>query len=162
MIETERKFIVSLTLGALCARETLYRRDRIEQRYLPNTGEWVTRVRKVIITGKDYPEYYLTMKKRIDDLNSHEMESRIDERAYKDIAAHCAPEVLIKNRHHFEHMKRLWTVDEFVDPIFDGLLLAEVEFNAGDEIEIPDWVDADVTHDPQYRNFRLVERLRSR
>ena len=48
-------------------------------------------------------------------------------------------------------------VDEFAGDN-TGLILAEVELERPDQhVPLPPWVGEEVTHDPRYRNSRLVD-----
>ncbi len=50
----------------------------------------------------------------------------------------------------------VWHVDEFWGDN-EGLILAEVELERPDQaVPLPPWVGEEVTHDPRYRNSRLV------
>jgi CYTH domain-containing protein len=48
-----------------------------------------------------------------------------------------------------------WEVDEFTGAN-SGLTVAEVELkNSGEEVELPDWIDREVSGDPRYFNSNL-------
>ena len=54
----------------------------------------------------------------------------------------------------------LWVVDVY-DDILKGIVLAEIELTQPDQdLQIPDWVGAEVTNDPRYRKVNMrAERL---
>ena len=50
-----------------------------------------------------------------------------------------------------------WEVDEFHGDN-QGLVIAEVELESEEqEIELPDWIGKDVSHDPRYLNINLIQ-----
>jgi CYTH domain-containing protein len=67
----------------------------------------------------------------------------------------CSDQI-IKTRHFVHHGDLLWEVDEFHGE-HEGLLLAEVELTSEDQnVEIPEWVGMEVTHDQKYYNSNLA------
>lgn len=156
--ETERKFLVPLSSDALRAKypHQYGYTEWIKQCYLPDTGEWAARIRHVHVGGRDYPSMYITLKRKITDETCVELEASFDQ--YDKWKAVCGPE-LKKRRDIFFVDGIRWYVDEFTQPEFNGLVMAEVEFTIGDTIELPEWVGTEVTSDPEYRNFRMVQKL---
>jgi len=62
-----------------------------------------------------------------------------------------------KIRHEIKYHERVWTVDEFLDDL-KGLWIAEIEIEkANIDIDLPPWIDQEVTHDLRYRNKNLLE-----
>lgn len=60
-----------------------------------------------------------------------------------------------KVRHRIPHAGLIWEIDEFLAEN-QGLVLAEVELESEEqEIELPDWVEREVTGDPRYFNSYL-------
>jgi len=50
----------------------------------------------------------------------------------------------------------IWEIDEFMGNNF-GLVVAEIELSSENQvITIPDWIGAEVTHDPRYYNSNLA------
>jgi adenylate cyclase len=159
--ETERKFIVVLSIEALLAkyRHQFSHRQTIKQCYLPDTGDWAARIRHIHVEARDHPEVILTLKRKITDETCIELEARLHERQYQSWKEQCGPEIR-KTRYVFEFEKRVWYVDHFTQPEFDNLVIAEVEYKTeGEHIDLPPWVGREVTSDPEYRNFKLVGRL---
>ena len=72
----------------------------------------------------------------------------------------CDGIVLHKVRHFVIHKDVTWEVDVY-DDILKGVVLAEIELTQPDQdLQIPDWVGAEVTGDPRYRKINMVaERL---
>ena len=72
----------------------------------------------------------------------------------------CDGNVLNKIRHYVVHGEATWEVDVY-DDILNGIVLAEIELTHPDQdVQIPDWVGAEVTGDPRYRKINMrAERL---
>lgn len=70
----------------------------------------------------------------------------------------CRGDVLRKTRWRVPHAGHDWTVDEFQAPArLAGLALAEVELaEATAAPALPDWLGAEVTHDPRWSNAALA------
>jgi adenylate cyclase len=75
----------------------------------------------------------------------------------------CDGNVLNKVRHFVVHKDHTWEVDVY-DDILNGIVLAEIELSRPDQdLQIPDWVGAEVTGDPRYRKVNMrAERLAAR
>jgi len=53
---------------------------------------------------------------------------------------------------------RMWEIDVFAGAL-EGLVIAEIELaDAADPVELPDWIEREVTDDPQYGNLALALR----
>ena len=72
----------------------------------------------------------------------------------------CDGNVLNKVRHFVIHKDATWQVDIY-DDILKGIVIAEIELTQPDQdLQIPDWVGAEVTNDPRYRKINMrAERL---
>ena len=78
-----------------------------------------------------------------------------DARALLDL---CVGGLIDKRRHLVEHLGHLWEVDEFLGDNA-GLVVAEVELDAGDEwFERPAWLGLEVTDSTRYYNLALASR----
>ena len=67
----------------------------------------------------------------------------------------CDGNVLNKVRHFVTHKNDTWEVDVY-DDILTGIVLAEIELTQPDQdLQIPDWVGAEVTGDPRYRKVNM-------
>ena len=75
----------------------------------------------------------------------------------------CDGNVLNKVRHFVIHNDATWQVDIY-DDILKGIVIAEIELTQPDQdLQIPDWVGAEVTNDPRYRKVNMrAERLANR
>ena len=72
----------------------------------------------------------------------------------------CDGNVLNKVRHFVMHKDATWQVDAY-DDILKGIVIAEIELTQPDQdLQIPDWVGAEVTADPRYRKINMfAERM---
>lgn len=179
MKEIERKFLLNVDLEFLI-NSTLTNHDcydpvygtywgyeTITQHYLKNTGDWAIRVRE--INTHDSPtnptiEYVQTMKYRISDRESIELEESIDKKSFKFLANDrtLTTPGLIKRRHRIGYPTAIygWEVDEFLNEEYKGLVLAEIELsNANEVFPFPFWVGEEVTHNKKYRNARMARKL---
>jgi adenylate cyclase len=75
----------------------------------------------------------------------------------------CDGNILGKVRHFVIHEDATWEVDVY-DGILKGIVLAEIELSRPDQdLQIRDWVGAEVTGDPRYRKVNMrTERLAAR
>lgn len=181
--EIERKFLVNVDLDYLLqatnTNSDLYDglhgeywiHHTITQHYLKNTGDWAIRVRRiedVTDHGDGWEttyEYVQTMKYRIDDRKSVEIEEKIDEDSFNFLASDrsLTTPALIKRRHRITYgndRNLCWEVDEFLNPEYAGLVLAEIELKKPDQFfRIPFWMGKEVTHLKKYRNARMARKL---
>ena len=158
-IEIERKFLLTERVGKIVLQYPEVEFALIEQRYLAKTGDWTIRIRKTVCGEK--ATYYLTLKRRINDLRCHEPETEISAEFYETMAKQCGP-ALRKIRHKLTHDSHLWEIDQFLNPELKGLVLAEIELDdeAG-EFNRPSWVGEDVSHLRDYKNAFLARSLTS-
>jgi CYTH domain-containing protein len=181
--EIERKFILGVDLDYLIqatnTNDPLYDGlhgvyhgyHTITQHYLLDTGSWSIRVRK-IERSVDYGEgtiveadYVQTMKKRICSQSVIELEEQINKHYFDFLSSdrELTYPALVKNRHHFIYsgMKNLiWEVDQFLNPEYSDLVLAEVELKKiGEQIPIPFWVGQEVTGDKNFSNAYMSSTL---
>ena len=60
-------------------------------------------------------------------------------------------------RYRIVYKGHTWEVDEFTGANH-GLTVAEVELkDAKEQVELPDWIDREVSGDPRYFNSNLVD-----
>lgn len=145
-VEVERKFLVNGDGW----RESAHALP-IRQGYLSVGLGATVRIR---VAG---PEAFITVKSQSAGASRAEFEYPIplaDAQAMlRDL---CPPPHIEKTRHFIEVAGRAWTVDVF-DGDNAGLVLAEVELaHPDDPVTLPEWVGAEVTHDPRYRNSALA------
>jgi adenylate cyclase len=68
----------------------------------------------------------------------------------------CENPPIEKTRYRIVFKGHTWEVDEFTGEN-RGLMVAEVELkNAKEQVELPDWIDREVTGDPRYFNSNLA------
>lgn len=141
-MEIERKFLIDKMPDNI----EQYEYHEIEQGYL-NTAP-VVRVRK------QDDEYYLTYKGK-GMMAREEYNLPLNKQAYEHLIAKADGNVITKKRYLIPLDDRLTIeLDEF-HGVFEGLLLAEVEFETIEEATAftpPDWFICDVTANPAYHN----------
>ncbi|GAB4280010.1 MAG: CYTH domain-containing protein [Deferrisomatales bacterium] len=146
--EIERKFLVRGDRWKVGARGVPYR-----QGYLSTDPERTVRVRVVGDRG------FLTIKGKPRGIAREEFEYRIpaaDAHALLDRL--CLKPLIEKTRYRVAVGGHTWEVDEFAGDNA-GLVLAEVELaHPDEEVELPEWVGEEVSHDPRYCNANLVRR----
>ena len=151
MYEIERKFLINRPLAEVVAGA---RRSRIDQCYLPGTGDWAIRARKR--TSDSGTVYLLTMKKRQSDRTNVELETPVSQEMYAQIESVCGHDPLAKNR----YVVGRWEIDEFLNPELDGLIVAEIELSSENEVvDMPDWLGEEVTGRYEYANAAIARRL---
>lgn len=182
MKEIERKFLLNVSLEYLLratnTNDALYDglhgtywiQHTITQHYLKNTGGWTIRVRRIdlevdhgdgLVIESDYVQ---TLKKKICDQSSVEIEEPISKETFEFMASDrsLTTPALIKNRHRISYPDTdyVWEIDEFLNPEYAGLVLAEIELKKVDQVfPIPFWIGDEVTNDPTYRNVRMAHSL---
>jgi adenylate cyclase len=157
--EIERKFLLSEPLEDVLSRYEKCQQIVIEQRYLPSTGDWTTRIRQSVCEGK--VEHWITFKRKLNNVRSVEMETRVDAEFYSSMTTQCGPP-LRKIRNKVEHSGHTWEIDLFLDPVFERLVVAEIELTHEGELFVrPDWLGMEVTNDRSYKNAKMVKRLTS-
>jgi CYTH domain-containing protein len=145
-IEIERKFLV---------RDDSWRRgatgQHIRQGYLCIFPDRAVRVR----TLND--RAYVTIKGAKNTISRLEYEYEIPTRdATEMLDALCERPLIEKTRYHLTVYGRTWSVDEF-EGENAGLVLAEVELDdERQDVQLPPWVDQEVTADPRYLNANLT------
>ena len=148
-MEIERKFLVK----DLPDRLAEYSFREIEQGYL-NTDP-VVRVRK------DGDSYYLTYKGK-GLLAREEYNLPLDQASYEHLIAKPAGIALTKLRYQIA-LAQGWesTIElDIFRGIYDGLILAEVEFESEEEARNftpPQWFGRDVTFSGEFQNSRLSQ-----
>ena len=148
-MEIERKFLVK----DLPDRLAEYSFREIEQGYL-NTDP-VVRVRK------DGDSYYLTYKGK-GLLAREEYNLPLDQASYEHLIAKADGIVLTKRRYQIPFSQgREYTIElDIFRGIYDGLILAEIEFESEEEARNftpPQWFGRDVTFSGEFQNSRLSQ-----
>ena len=141
-IELEHKFTVHLDKLPI-----LENGIKVIQGYLPTTNNTVTRIRQYGTMG------YLTIKSAKVRHACFEFEYEIPLSDVKELFKLCAGSLIEKTRHVIDD----WEIDIF-EGDNEGLIVAELEFREiGDQFDIPDWADQDVSFDKRYFNSNLVK-----
>jgi CYTH domain-containing protein len=145
--EIERKFLVNLNLWKTTQPGTPF-----SQGYIPTGPGRTVRVR---IEGK---EGRLTIKGPPQGLTRAEFEYPIPaEDARQMLDTLCEHPLVEKVRHRVRVGRHIWEVDVF-DGLNQGLVLAEIELDREEEaFERPEWLGAEVSHDPRYANSQLAK-----
>ena len=146
-VEIERKFLVkdlSWKASATSFKE-------FQQGYFP-TGDGVT-VRARIAGDRAR----LTIKGPVSGISRAEFEYPIPiADAVAFLSSFCTKPVIIKRRWYVPFCDFTWEVDEFAGKN-EGLIVAELELDAPDrEFPRPPWLGREVSHEPRFRNSRLV------
>lgn len=144
--EIERKFLVEEESWREGAQGILCR-----QGYIPTQGCTV-RARILGDAG------YLTIKAHDQGITRTEFEYTIPiSDAAEMLTRFCAESLIEKLRYRVEYAGLTWEIDEFMGTNA-GLIVAEVELEREDQpFERPQWVGAEVTHDPRYLNSSLAK-----
>ncbi|OEU61081.1 MAG: adenylate cyclase [Desulfuromonadales bacterium C00003094] len=146
-IEIERKFLLRNADWRKGAIGTNYR-----QGYLSIDPERTVRVR---IAGD---QGYLTIKGKTVGMSRAEFEYSIPlAEATQLLDTLCLRPLIEKVRYCVPYAKHLWEIDEFAGEN-EGLILAEVELETHDQqVDLPPWVEKEVTTDPRYYNASLTQ-----
>ncbi|AKD54875.1 CYTH domain-containing protein [Spirosoma radiotolerans] len=145
-VEIERKYLVKGDEWKKLGEGQLYR-----QGYLSPHPERTVRIRTVNDRG------YLTIKGKTVGASRSEYEYPIP---YADAQAMldqlCERPIIEKMRYRIPYEGLIWEVDEFHGENL-GLIVAEVELSdEQQQINLPDWVDKEVTDEPRYYNANLL------
>ena len=145
--EIERKFLVKSDQWRSFATGTVYR-----QGYLSTKKGCSVRVRLVEDRG------YLTIKGSTKGFSRAEYEYLIPaEDAQEMLDNLCDRPLIEKTRYKIEFAGLIWEVDEFAGEN-QGLIVAEVELiDENQTLELPEWIDQEVSDDPRYFNVNLSQ-----
>ena len=144
--EIERKFLVDISKwqklekpeGLIC-----------RQTYLSSDPEKVIRLRTLGKKG------FITLKGKLKGLTRAEYEYEIPLTEANEMIDLFGTNIIEKTRYYINYKNKLWEVDEF-EGLNKGLLIAEIELGSEDEtIEIPDWLEKEVSHEMKYYNSNL-------
>lgn len=143
--EIERKFLVENDDWRSLGTGVFYC-----QGYLVSTPSKTVRVR---IAGE---QAYLTIKGATAGVARAEYEYAIPlDHAQELLQTLCEPPLIEKTRYRVEWGGLVWEIDEF-DGENRGLIVAEVELTDEKQaIALPNWIGAEVSHDPRYYNANL-------
>lgn len=101
-------------------------------------------------------ESFMTLKGKAEGIERDEYEFPIPMRYAKELLArYCGSRIVEKTRYHIPHGQVVFEVDVFGGKLA-GLVVAEVELASSDQqIELPDWIGDELTHDRRYSNSAL-------
>lgn len=147
-VEIERKFLLTGDRWRTLGTPVLLR-----QGYLSSDPGRVVRVRV------DGQHAYLTIKGRSEGATRGEWEYPIPlDEANELLERLCEQPLIEKTRRQISFRGNTWEVDEFLGAN-QGLVVAEIELTSEDQqFDKPDWIGAEVTHDPRYYNSSLVRK----
>ena len=146
-IEIERKFLVDANK---LPAQILTGGEKISQGYLSADPARTVRVR---IKGA---KAFITIKSANVGIVRQEFEYEIPIDDAAEILKLC-DNVLEKIRYKINFAEHIWEVDVFGGRLA-GLILAEVELSAAEEfVELPNWIDSEVSDDPRYFNSNLIK-----
>jgi adenylate cyclase len=99
---------------------------------------------------------YVTIKGATSDITRDEYEYEIPLNDANEMLVNlCEHPPIEKIRYRIMYKGHTWEVDEFAGAN-QGLTVAEVELkDAKEEVELPDWIDREVSGDPRYFNSNL-------
>jgi len=146
-MEIERKFLV---VGE--PWHDAERSSALRQGYLSSRGPLSVRVRR------SQDAAWLTLKGPTTNWSREEFEYAIPVADAEAMLAFCGELVVEKVRHELRVGGHVWEIDVFQGRNA-GLVVAEIELTREDEtFQRPDWLGAEVSHDPRYRNSALAKR----
>lgn len=153
-VEIERKFLVTSDAW----RQGAFG-ERLRQGYIANEPARSVRVRVQGQSG------FLTIKGQGQGQGQSKALARLEFEYEIPVAdaevlleTLCGGKLLEKTRYKVRVGTHLWEIDEF-HGANGGLIVAEIELGAEDEpFEHPEWLGAEVSHDPRYLNVQLIVR----
>jgi len=145
--EIEKKFLLKNDTWRKQAKGTFYR-----QGYLSTRKERTVRVR---INGK---RAFLTIKGPSKGASRLEFEYQIPLTDALELIELCEKPLIEKKRYIVMHKGFKWEIDEF-EGVNKGLVLAEIELNnENQKFDLPEWIGAEVTGNPDYYNASLIKK----
>ena len=152
-IEIERKYIIAMPDFNLLRSLDGYNRSDIVQTYLKSIDGATRRVRMRSTDGNS--RYYETLKVRIDEMSSTEVEREIDREEYLELLKLAREDStpIEKVRHLFYYNSQLFEIDVY--PNWQNTAIMETELdNRETEVEMPEFIHIirEVTGDKRYSN----------
>lgn len=150
MKEIERKFLVSDSILEII----MYIQPKaIQQGYISDIDGKTVRVRTKGEKG------FLTIKGKSIGISRDEFEYEIPMEDAKQLLQNFCSHTLVKDRFEIMVAEKKWEIDVFHGKL-EGLIIAELELESEEEeFELPSWVEKEVSHDPQYYNSNLIQRI---
>ena len=149
-IEIERKFLVtddSFKKSSVTSINTYF------QSYIHSDNNKNIRIRII-----DNTKAFITIKYNTENsIRRQEFEYEIPLSDAIDISINCT-EYLLKKRYTIPYKNRIWTVDEYIDSKYNGLITAEIELdNENQKFKKPKWIGEEITGNPEYSNSNLTK-----
>ncbi len=159
-LEIERKFLIHLDKIDLSLLPSL----KIKQGYILKADTGSVRVRieeRKMFDKLDNNIHYNTdafmmIKKRVDEMSNQEITLPLQyDAALEMLEKNCYKPPIEKTRYICQINELKWEIDVF-EGHQTGLVVAEVELNSRDQdIDLPEWIDREVTGQAQYYNVNL-------
>lgn len=146
-MEIERKFLIDTIPFSL----NEFKSRKIEQAYL--STEPVIRVRR------DNDEYYLTYKSK-GFVVREEYNLPLTRESYEHLLSKADGNIISKTRYEIPEKSNLTIELDIFEGKFQGLILAEVEFDSKEEADSyipPEWFGKDVSNESTYHNSTLSQ-----
>ena len=126
---------------------------QIRQGYLSTVKERTVRARTVGDKG------FLTIKGVNTGISRDEYEYEVPFKDATEILDNlCEKPLIEKTRYRIPYAGNTWEVDEFAG-VNRGLTTAEIELkDAHQKVELPEWIDREVSDDPRYFNANLISK----
>lgn len=101
---------------------------------------------------------YFTVKGKIEGISRPEFEYEIPVGDAEEMLKLAVFPIISKVRHEVPVFGKKWEVDVF-EGANDGLILAELELSdAAEAVQLPDWIDREVSNDMRYHNSVLAQK----
>ena len=143
-IEIERRFLVNESKLILPKNK-----KTIRQAYLFSNVDQALRVR--IIDDKSF----ITYKHKKSKINRYEFEYSIPNEDAEKLIQLSNDHIIHKDRYYEPMGKHTWEIDVFYGEN-KGLIIPEIEHNyEREQIELPDWIDREISEEKKYFNFNL-------
>ena len=160
MLETEKKFIISMPDTEMLKSVPGCEYTDIEQIYLKNSNGMSERIRKRGINGRY--TYYHTLKRHVTNMTRIEDESVISPDEYEELKKRADSElnIIYKTRYCIPYAGHVLEIDVF--PFWKKQAFLEIELeNEDDGYEIPGYLNVlrDVTEERCYTNHSLAREI---
>lgn len=147
MKEIERKFLVNGQIQEILQNASP---KAIRQGYISDEKQATVRVRTKADKG------FLTIKGPTVGIEREEFEYEIPFDDALNLLNNFCPTSIHKDRYCINYGMHQWEIDVFHGKL-EGLILAEIELQSADEaVEMPRWIDREVSDDTRYYNSNLI------
>lgn len=155
-IEIERKYIIAMPDEEILATQPMYRKYDILQIYLKSIPGVTRRVRR--LKSSTETKYIETVKVRIDQMSSTEVENELTEDEYNDLLELSASDSIpiVKVRHSFVIDSQPFEIDVY--PQWKKTAIMENELESREKtVKIPDFIKviSEVTGNKAYSNASM-------